>query len=98
MAMDSGVGTELPRWKCHKIVHGFKITRIELDADRRKTNEETDGSALLHHGEGYFTSVKVDSEYLIRHKPEVGGYYVVYDDGYLSYSPAKAFEEGYTRL
>ena len=40
----------------------------------------------------------VDAKYLQRHKPEVGGYYVVYDDGYKSWSPAKAFEEGYTRI
>ena len=33
-----------------------------------------------------------------RHKPKAGGYYVVYDDGYKSYSPAKAFEEGYVRI
>lgn len=26
------------------------------------------------------------------------GYYVVYDDGYKSWSPAKAFEEGYTKI
>src|SRR5208282_5823858 len=90
--------TELPRWKCHKIVHGFRITRIELDSEHRGPNEETDGSAVLHHAEGYFTPVKVNHEYMHRHKPEVGGYYVVYDDGYSSYSPAKAFEEGYTRL
>lgn len=29
---------------------------------------------------------------------EIGGYYVVYSDGYASYSPAKAFEEGYTEV
>lgn len=27
--------------------------------------------------------------------PAAGGYYVVYEDGYQSYSPAKAFEDGY---
>ena len=28
----------------------------------------------------------------------VGGYYVVYEDGYKSFSPAGAFESGYTPL
>ncbi|MCK9988658.1 MAG: hypothetical protein AzoDbin1_05130 [Azoarcus sp.] len=28
----------------------------------------------------------------------VGGYYVVYEDGYKSFSPAIAFESGYTRI
>jgi len=35
---------------------------------------------------------------MYKHKPEVGGYYVVYADGYKSFSPAQAFEEGYTRV
>jgi hypothetical protein len=30
--------------------------------------------------------------------PQPGGYFVVYKDGYKSFSPAKAFEEGYTRI
>ena len=30
--------------------------------------------------------------------PRVGGYYVVYADGYKSFSPATAFEEGYTKI
>jgi hypothetical protein len=29
---------------------------------------------------------------------DIGGYYVVYEDGYKSFSPASAFENGYTRL
>lgn len=40
----------------------------------------------------------VDQAYMDKHKPEVGGYYVVYEGGYKSFSPAKAFEEGYTRI
>ena len=40
----------------------------------------------------------VDRTYVEKHKPEAGGYYVVYADGYKSFSPAAAFEEGYTRL
>jgi len=47
--------------------------------------------------EGY-APFKVDSDYMLKHKPEVGGYYVVYKDGYKSYSPAKVFEEGYTLI
>jgi hypothetical protein len=40
----------------------------------------------------------VDAAYVRKHKPEAGGYYVQYKDGYRSFSPATAFEEGYTRL
>ncbi len=47
--------------------------------------------------EGY-APFEVGFDYVNRHKPEAGGYFVVYTDGYKSYSPAKAFEEGYTRI
>lgn len=40
----------------------------------------------------------VDVSYLNKHKPEPGGYYVRYEDGYESYSPPEAFEAGYTRI
>ena len=40
----------------------------------------------------------VPGEFIQKHKPVVGGYFVMYEDGYQSFSPAKAFEEGYTRL
>ena len=33
-----------------------------------------------------------------KNKPFVGGYYVVYKDGYKSFSPADAFEDGYSKL
>jgi len=42
------------------------------------------------------TRFRVSAEYLAKHKPTSGGYYVVYKDGYESFSPAQAFEEGYT--
>lgn len=47
--------------------------------------------------EGY-APFSVDAAFMAKHKPDVGGYFVVYKDGYKSYSPAKAFEEGYTRI
>lgn len=40
----------------------------------------------------------VDGAYFSKHQPEAGGYYVVYADGYKSFSPAEAFEAGYTRV
>lgn len=42
--------------------------------------------------------VTVGPEYLLKHKPQPGGYYVLYEDGYESFSPAAAFEEGYARI
>jgi hypothetical protein len=45
-----------------------------------------------------FPSFVVSGEFLSKHKPQVGGYFVVYADGYESFSPAQAFEEGYTLI
>jgi hypothetical protein len=42
--------------------------------------------------------VVVTVDYLIKHQPKVGGYYVEYEDGYASWSPAEAFESGYDQL
>lgn len=44
------------------------------------------------------TYVLVDHAWMLRHKPVIGGYYVVYEDGYASFSPVAAFEAGYTRI
>jgi hypothetical protein len=35
---------------------------------------------------------------MTKHNPQVGGYYVMYKDGYQSWSPASEFEDGYTRI
>ena len=45
-----------------------------------------------------YAPFKVGLEYMHKHKPYVGGYYVVYADGYKSFSPADVFENGYTKL
>lgn len=93
MTENAGIAAEMPRYRCHKEVWAFKITAIE-----QGTNTTMDDSALLHHTESYFLPVWVDHEYMQKHKPQVGGYYVVYKDGYKSFSPAAAFEEEYTRI
>ena len=76
---------EMPRYICHKQVWALKIEAIDSDAD----------GAMIQPAEADYAAFKVDAEYINKHNPEVGGYYVVYKDGYKSYSPEKAFEEGY---
>lgn len=90
---------EMPRYKCHKEVWALKIAGIEFDHDKaRAENRETDGSATITPAEDRYAPFKVDANYVHKHKPEVGGYYVVYADGYKSFSPAKAFEDGYSAV
>ncbi len=76
---------EMPKYKCHKQVHALKIAEIK---------EGTDGAMITPADEG-FAPFFVNGEYLKKHSPQVGGYYVVYKDGYKSFSPASAFESGY---
>ena len=97
--MEGAVGAEMPKYQCHKIVHALKIKSIELDIDRAKReNRETDGGAYIIPEENNFAEFKVDYNYVKKHNPQVGGYYVVYEDGYKSWSPAEVFEHGYTKI
>lgn len=90
---------EMPRYQCHKKVWALKIAEIKFDRDAaRAENRETDGTATITPAERGYAPFKVAADYVHKHKPEAGGYYVVYDDGYKSFSPAKAFEDGYTPL
>lgn len=75
--------TEMPKYRCHKEVHAIRI-------------ESVDVTSWTLFFQLPFTPIRVDPFWYEKHKPEAGGYYVFYADGYVSYSPAKAFEDGYT--
>ena len=92
--MDAQV--EMPRYKCHKQVWALKIASITWDGEGE--DREYDGSWMITPADKGYAPFRVDAEYMRRHRPSAGGYYVVYDDGYKSFSPAKAFEEGYTLI
>lgn len=79
---------ELKAYQSHKIVRAMKITNMEETAHE---------GMRLHGADGQ--SVVVDEAYMRKHAPGIGGYYVVYEgDGYESWSPAEAFEGGYTSV
>ena len=85
---------EMPRYKCHKEVWALKIAAIVRDGEGE--DRETDDTAMITPENSCYAAFKVDADYMYKHKPQVGGYYVVYADGYKSFSPADAFEDGYT--
>ena len=90
---------EMPKYRSHKEVWALKIAKIEPDADKAHAeNRETDGSAVITPAEEGYAPFRVDREYMRKHSPQVGGYYVVYKGGYVSFSPSEAFEDGYTRI
>ena len=75
----------MPKYKCHKNVWALKINRVERGA-----------VTLLHFDDQRYAPISVSYSFDEKHKPEAGGYYVVYEDGYESFSPAGAFESGYS--
>jgi hypothetical protein len=80
----------LPLWQCHKRVRAARVTHVEA--------LRSHPPALRLSLEGVNTRVEVTAKWWSEKLGELGGYYVVYDDGYTSFSPAKAFEEGYTPI
>lgn len=84
----------MDRYKSHKIVEAGKITGIEQ-------MEGVASATITIESGGNF---RVGSNWVLRAGgvPDiskiVGGYYVRYEDGFESWSPAEAFEQGYTRL
>lgn len=104
--------TAMPRYQCHKKVWALKIGSIEIIrptiADLEAILGAPDGEdptqalnmvgAIITPADHAFGNFGVTKSYIDKHDPQPGGYFVQYEDGYMSYSPAKAFEEGYTRI
>jgi len=75
---------EMPRYRSHKIIHALEIKAVD---GHRLTFVETG-----------FAPIDADPAMFTRYTPVPGDRYLVYPDGYTSFSPKKAFEEGYTRV
>lgn len=78
---------DLPQYKCHKVVRAGRIHSciagvLSVQVGNTKAVVEFD----------------VGREWVKKHQPERDGYFVVYEDGYQSYSPAAAFEAGYSLI
>lgn len=87
----------LPQYQCHKKVHALKIGNVII---KHHDNDHFAGitGATIVPADSTIPSFEVPGDYVKKHNPQPGGYYVVYEEGYRSYSPAKAFEEGYKLL
>ena len=77
--------SKMPRYRSHKIIYALEIAKVE-------------GNILYFVEEG-FAPIVAPEEMFLRYTPVPGDRYVVYEgDGYKSFSPKKAFEEGYIRI
>ncbi len=95
IGIPDGPSVEMPRYQSHKQVWALKIREI---ASSSTPDQESDGSMLLLFEEAGYGARLVSRDFMRKHTPKVGGYFVVYNDGYESWSPAEAFEDGYRRV
>lgn len=80
-----------PKYRSHKEVWALKIAEIVAPVGG-------DDARLIVPWDSRYAPFQVDGLYMTRHQPVVGGYVVVYADGYRSFSPAEAFEQGNTPI
>jgi hypothetical protein len=78
---------DLPRFQSIKQVRASQIKAVTILAD---------GGANLYLADPVI--MQVTAEYMEKHKPEAGGFFVLYDGGYQSYSSAKPFKTGYVKI
>ncbi len=88
---------KLPQYQCHKKVRAGKIIYMRANGDGTHTLDLV-YPRFYKGSEAVATEVEVPASYMSQHAPEIGGWFVVYEDGYQSYSPAKAFEVSYTLI
>lgn len=80
---------EMPRYVSHKKVWALEIAAI---------GEPLNGLRSLAFRDKGYAGNSVPEEMFSRYVPVPGDFYVVYSDGYKSFSPRKAFLEGYTKV
>lgn len=85
---------QLPRYTSIKKVWAAKIINVEVWRDPVRNGL---AGSLVVRWDKETATIAVSDAYLNKHKPKIGGYYVRYEDGYESWSPAEAFEAGYVR-
>lgn len=93
----------LPKWQSHKVVSAAPVISV-MELPPAPGSEQSDVRSLpqyavvfddLAGGQGEIT---IAGAVFSRGIAAPGDYLVVYDDGYTSWSPKAAFEEGYTRI
>lgn len=91
---DDKAKVALPRWQSHRQFAGDKIVAV---AERHVGIHIRPERWTLACGAVIDVSTELAAR-VPRNRAPIGGYYVRYDDGFESWSPAEPFESGYTRL
>lgn len=83
----------LPQYQCHKIVGALTIKSLE-NIHRARFSMEVKISFV----EEGFDPILVPEEWTRQHKVAVGGMIVQYENEYVSFSPKRTFDNGYTLI
>lgn len=78
----------LRKWRCHKVVEAARIVEYHAVGKPGHRRLVLEGAI----------EIDVPFAFTARGNPAIGDFFVRYEDGYESWSPAKAFEDGYTKL
>jgi hypothetical protein len=79
------------KWRSHKVVEAEEIAAVEIDRGNIKA---AGGRIAVRGGE----VIHVPGGFFARNTPTEGDFLVRYPDGYLSWSPRRQFEEGYSEV
>ena len=87
----SDTDQELPRYQSHKQVWALYISGVEVHKD---------GSATIAPLESGYAPFQTRAGWADRFEgsEDDPGVYVIYPDGFTSWSPTEAFENGYSRV
>lgn len=85
----------MKQYKCHKVVVAGKITDLRSPGSYEFLVGIADQETPVSLTEAEFVRVGGARE---KAEDEDLGYLVIYEDGYKSWSPSKAFEDGYSLL
>lgn len=83
----------MPQYKCRKVVGALKIEFVEHVFE--EGDQPTNRIVLSFEDESV---PKQEEDISSKPVPDAGWYYVRYEDGYTSFSPAEQFEDGYTLI
>lgn len=95
--MDTPAFSQFPQYRSHKIVRAAIIEAITPKPETNNVELVVSYPNAVAH-DGSTDKVYVDKDWPEKRGAEVGSYFVVYSDGYTSFSPAEQFEEGYTLI
>ncbi|WP_395734122.1 hypothetical protein [Prosthecobacter sp.] len=87
---------QLPQYQCHKKVWALKIKAVQLHDPTGSNPPVEFAGGFLMPEDSRFNPIAFDADFYRKHEPVDGCYWVQYEDGYTSISPASAFESGYS--